>query len=184
MAYFKHDRAMVAEGALIGEGTRIWANTNIQAGAEIGRNCNICDGSFVERGAIVGNNVTIKHHVSIFSGTTIEDNVFIASNIAFINDRNPRSGKKDWVLEKTTVKKGATIGTNSVLMCGLTIGEYALIGAGSVVTKDVSPYTIVVGNPAKKAGFACQCGKKLPPNLICDCGKRYSTFQEGLKFDG
>jgi len=149
MNYFKHEKALVDKDARIGEGTRVWAFANIQAGATIGRECNICDGSFVEKGAVIGDHVTIKHHVSVFDGVTIEDDVFVGSNIAFINDRYPRSHREDpWTLEKTVVKKGATIGNNSVVLCGVTIGEYAVVAAGSVVTKDVPPYAICAGNPA------------------------------------
>ena len=162
MSFFKHEKATVHPDAKIGDGTRIWANTNIQAGAVIGKGCNICDGSFVEKGARVGDHVTIKHHVSVFDGVTLEDNVFVGSNIAFINDRYPRSHREDeWTLEKTLVKKGATLGANAVVLCGLTIGEYALVAAGAVVTKDVPPFTIVCGNPAKAKGFACICGRTL-----------------------
>jgi UDP-2-acetamido-3-amino-2,3-dideoxy-glucuronate N-acetyltransferase len=183
MSYFKHEKAIVHPDARIGEGTRIWANTNIQAGAVIGEGCNICDGSFVEKGAVVGNHCTIKHYVSIFDGVTIEDEVFVGSNIAFINDRYPRSHRKDkWVLERTWIKKGATIGTNSVIMCGLTIGSYAVVGAGSVVTKDVPDYTIVVGNPARKMGYACQCGHKLDSKHHCKtCGKKFKKTPRGLE---
>ena len=173
MNYFKHKTALVDKKAKIGKGTRLWAFTNIKAGAVIGRDCNICDGSFVEGGAVIGDNVTIKHHVSVFDGVTIGDGVFVGSNAAFINDRHPRSQKKDWVLEKTVVGKGATIGSNAVIMCGITIGEYAVVGAGSVVTKDVAPFTIVCGNPAAAKGYACHCGRKLDKNLKCSCGKRY-----------
>jgi len=178
--FFKHERAIVHPGATIGEGTRIWAHTNIQDGAKIGKGCNICDGSFVEKGAVLGDHVTIKHYVSIFDGVTIEDDVFVGSNIAFINDRNPRSHKEDWVLEKTLVKKGATIGTNAVILCGLTIGQYAVIGAGSVVTQDVPDHTIFFGNPARPKGMACQCGKKLDEELKCSCGQQYSKTDQGL----
>ncbi|MBF0384951.1 MAG: N-acetyltransferase [Candidatus Omnitrophica bacterium] len=182
MGFFKHDRALVHPNAKIGDDTRIWANTNIQEGAVIGKGCNICDGTFVEKGAVIGNNVTVKHYVSVFDGVTIEDDVFIGSNIAFINDRYPRSNRKGrWVLEKTKVCKGATIGTNSVILCGITIGEYAFVGAGSVVTKTVPPFTIVVGNPAKAAGFACKCGRKLQAELKCACGLKYKTSTTGLK---
>ncbi len=182
MAFFKHEKAMVHPGAKIGEGTRCWANTNIQDGAVIGAGCNICDGSFVEKGAVVGNHVTIKHHVSVFDGVTIEDDVFIGSNIAFINDRYPRSNRKDnWTLEKTKICHGATIGTNSVIMCGITIGSYAVVGAGSVVTKNVEPYTIVCGNPAKLMGHACFCGRKLNQYYKCVCGAQYKLDKAGLK---
>ena len=175
MGYFKHDKALVDEKAEIGEGTRIWAHANIQAGAKVGKNCNICDGSFVEKGAVIGDHVTVKHHVSIFDGVTIEDDCFIGSNIAFINDRFPRSHREDaWHLEKTLIKKGATLGSNAVVMGGLTIGEYAMIGAGSVVTKDVAPHTMVVGNPARVMGFVCRCGRKLDQKMKCAaCARQY-----------
>ncbi len=162
MSYFKHEKALVEEGAQIGEGTRLWAFTNIQAGAVIGKNCNVCDGSFVEKGVVIGDHVTIKHHVAIFDGVTIEDDVFIGSNVAFINDRYPRAHRCDpWTLEKTVIKKGAAIGSNATILCGLTVGEYAFVGAGSVVTRNVPAYTLIYGNPARIKGYVCRCGKKL-----------------------
>lgn len=182
MAFFKHEKALVHPDAKIGEKTRIWANTNIQAGAVIGAGCNICDGTFVEKGAVIGSHVTVKHYVSIFDGVTIEDDVFIGSNIAFINDRYPRSHRPDeWKLEKTLIKKGATLGSNAVIMCGVTIGEYAVIGAGSVVTKDVPSHVIVCGNPARKKGFACSCGRPLNKQLKCPSGHRYKIAGKVLK---
>jgi acetyltransferase-like isoleucine patch superfamily enzyme len=183
MGFFQHEKALVHKGAKIGEGTRVWANTNIQDGAVIGEGCNICDGSFVEKGAVVGNHVTIKHYVSVFDGVTIEDDVFIGSNIAFINDRHPRAHHEGFTLEKTRVCRGASIGTNSVILCGLTIGEYAFVGAGSVVTKDVAAYTLVCGNPARPVGYACQCGLKLDSQLKCSCGKKYIHAKAGLRID-
>lgn len=185
MGFFKHEKASVHPEAKIGDGTRIWANTNIQAGAVIGKGCNICDGSFVEKGAIVGNAVTVKHHVSIFDGVTIEDNVFIGSNIAFINDRYPRSARHDaWTLEKTLIKKGATIGSNAVVMCGLTVGEYAMIGAGAVVIRDVPPFAIMVGSPAKCVGYACVCGRKLDKKYQCaQCRRQLKMKNKKLTLD-
>ncbi|MBF0532795.1 MAG: N-acetyltransferase [Candidatus Omnitrophica bacterium] len=174
MGFFKHERALVDEGAVVGEGTRVWANAHIQNGAVVGAHCNICDGSFIERGAVVGDHVTIKHNVSIFDGVTIEDDVFIGSNIAFINDRHPRSHREgDWVLEKTLIKKGATLGANAVVLCGVTVGEWAFVGAGAVVTRDVAAHTMVAGNPARNMGFACRCGRKLNDRMVCACGKKY-----------
>jgi UDP-2-acetamido-3-amino-2,3-dideoxy-glucuronate N-acetyltransferase len=175
--FFQHPKALVAPGAKIGSGTRVWAFANIQKGAKIGKGCNICDSCFVERGAKVGDHVTLKNGVNVFEGITLEDDVFCGANTAFINDRYPRSHRQDkWILEKTVVKKGATIGSNAVILCGVTIGEYALIGAGSVVTRDVPAYAIVVGNPAKFCGYACRCGRKLDSDLKCGhCGKVYAA---------
>lgn len=181
MSFFKHERALVEEGAQVGEGTRVWAHSHIQKGAVIGADCNICDGSFIERGAVVGNHVTIKHNVSIFDGVVIEDDVFIGSNIAFINDRYPRSHREDeWMMEKTMIKRGATLGANTVIMCGITLGEYAVAGAGSVVTRDVPAFTIVAGNPARKIGLACRCGRKLDADMKCSCGKTYQLKEGGV----
>ncbi len=181
MKYFQHEKALVSKKAQIGEKTRVWAFTNIQDGALIGRGCNICDGCFVESGAVMGNFVTLKNGIAVFNGITIEDDVFCGANCAFINDRHPRSRRKDhWILEKTLIKKGSTIGTNATILCGITIGEYAVVGAGSVVTKDVAPHTIVVGNPARVKGYACQCGRTLKENLKCPCGLNYKLRPHGV----
>ncbi len=172
MSFFKHEKALVHPGARIGEGTRIWAFANVLEGAAIGAHCNIADGCFVEKGGVIGNHVTLKNHVAIWDGITLQDDVFVGAGTAFINDRHPRSNRQDaWMLEKITVKKGATIGANATIMCGVTIGEYAVVGAGSVVTKNVPAHVIVFGNPARPAGQACRCGRPLPPSLECKtCG--------------
>jgi acetyltransferase-like isoleucine patch superfamily enzyme len=176
MRYFKHEKAVVGDGAKIGDGTRVWAFTNIQGGAVIGKECNICDGSFVESGSVIGDHVTIKHHVAVFDGVTIENDVFVGSNVAFINDRHPRSHSgDDWVLEKTLVKKGASLGSNSTILCGVTIGEYAVVGAGCVVTKDVGAHAVLCGNPARQQGYACRCGRILDSGLKCSCGCQYTA---------
>ena len=174
MNYTKHDKAIVHPGANVGEGTRIWAFANILDGAVIGNQCNICDGCFIEKGGVIGNHVTLKNHVSIWDGIILEDNVFVGAGVIFINDRYPRSNRKDaWTLEKTTVREGATVGAGATVLCGLTIGRCAVVGAGSVVTKDVAAYTIVVGNPARFQGYACRCGRKLNHELKCSCGLLY-----------
>ena len=181
MSYFKHENALVHPKAKIGDHTRVWAFANILEGAVIGEHCNICDGCFIETGAVVGNHVTMKNGVEVFNGVTIGDDVFIGAHTTFINDRYPRSNRQDaWVLEKTLVKKGVTLGANSTILCGVTIEEYAVIGAGSVVTKNVAPYTIVVGNPAQLIGYACRCGRKLNDDLFCSCGLSYSIERNHL----
>lgn len=184
MNYYKHPTALISSSAKIGDNTRIWAFTNIQDDVIIGENCNICDACFVEKGVSIGAHVTLKNNVSVFEGITLEDDVFVGGNTSFINDRHPRSHRNDpWVLEKTLVKKGATIGSNATILCGITIGEYAFVAAGCVVTKDIPVHAIVVGNPAELKGYACCCGRKLNDNLICSCGLKYSLHGKELKIN-
>ena len=177
---FIHEKALVASSSKIGIGTRIWAFANIQENVFIGEGCNICDGCFLEEGVVVGSHVTLKNNVHVFQGITLEDDVFCGVNVAFVNDRNARSNRKDeWVLEKTLIKKGTTIGCNSSILCGLTIGEYAFIGAGSVATKDISSHEIFYGNPAVFKGYVCSCGKKLDESMRCSCGLMYEKDING-----
>ncbi len=129
--------------------TNIWQYSVVLPHAKIGENCNICSHCFIENDVVVGDNCTIKCGVQLWDGITLEDNVFVAANVTFINDRYPRSKNPDWHLEKTIIKKGASLGGGSVIICGITIGENAMIGAGSVVTKDVPAGELWVGNPAR-----------------------------------
>jgi acetyltransferase-like isoleucine patch superfamily enzyme len=161
MGYFKHPTALVGEKAIIGEGTRVWAFVNVMDGAFIGQNCNICDHCYIEGKVVIGNNVTIKNTVPVYDGIVLEDNVFVGPNATFVNDRRPRSRKAEWKLERTTVSKGASIGANATVMCGVTIGEYAVVGAGCVVIKDVPPYAVVVGNPARQTGWVDKDGHRV-----------------------
>jgi UDP-2-acetamido-3-amino-2,3-dideoxy-glucuronate N-acetyltransferase len=163
MDHFQHEKAIVADGARIGKGTRIWAFVNVQKDAVIGQDCNICDCSFIEGGAVIGNDVTIKNGVAVYAGVTLEDGVFVGPNAVFTNDRYPKS-RAAWKLERITVRKGASIGANATILCGVTIGEGALVGAGAVVVKDVPPLTIVAGNPARVKGKVGLDGKPAGEN--------------------
>jgi UDP-2-acetamido-3-amino-2,3-dideoxy-glucuronate N-acetyltransferase len=159
MNYFKHPHALV-ESEDIGDNTRIWAFAHILAGAQIGADCNICDHVFIENDVIVGDRVTIKCGAQLWDGIRIEDDVFIGPNATFANDHFPRSKQYPQNFLQTTIKKGASIGANATILPGLTIGKNALIGAGAVVTKDVPPNAIVVGNPAYINGYVSSLENK------------------------
>src|SRR5512136_103724 len=156
--YFIHPTAIVDEPVEIGEGTRIWHFSHVISGAKIGRDCMIGQNAFISSGAILGNNIKIQNNVSIFDGVILEDDVFCGPSMVFTNVFNPRSfisRKKEF--RETVVKRGATIGANATIVCGYTIGCYALVGAGAVVTREVPDYAVVYGNPARVRGWACQC---------------------------
>jgi acetyltransferase-like isoleucine patch superfamily enzyme len=129
--------------------------------AKIGKNCVVADYVSVGRGVRIGDNVKLENRVTVFEGVTIEDNVFVGPHVVFTNDLYPRSFNKDWKTVPTTVKQGSSIGAGAVIVCGVTIGEYSMIGAGSVVTRDVPSYALAFGNPAQIRGFVCRCGQKL-----------------------
>lgn len=187
--FWAHSMALVESKAL-GCGTRVWAFSHVMQGAIIGRDCNIGEHVFVENGAAIGDRVTVKNGVQIWEGVTLNDDVFVGPNVAFTNDRHPRSPRskaagdryesKGW-LEKTVVGDGAAIGANATIICGITIGKYAVIGAGSVVTESVAPFSVVMGVPALCRGFACICGRSLGPENImketvcANCGRSYSV---------
>lgn len=157
----------------IGAGTVIWQFTVVLPGAAVGRNCNINSHCFIENDVVIGDNVTIKCGVYVWDGITIEDNAFIGPNVTFINDKYPRS-KQEFNLLRTIVRRGASVGGNSTLLPGITIGEYALIGAGSVVTRNIPNNTVWMGNPAHQAAYVCNCGQKLDMELHCkECNTNY-----------
>jgi acetyltransferase-like isoleucine patch superfamily enzyme len=165
----------------IGAGTVIWQFTVVLPDATIGGNCNINSHCFIENEVYIGNDVTIKCGVYIWDGITIEDNAFIGPNVTFINDRFPRS-KQRFDLLRTLIKRGASIGANSTILPGITVGAYALIGAGSVVTRDVPDYTIWIGNPARQTGYVCHCGQKLDLKLHCKfCNSDYRLENGSLQ---
>jgi acetyltransferase-like isoleucine patch superfamily enzyme len=161
--YFAHPQALV-ETEDIGPGTRIWAFAHVLSGARIGSACNICDHVFIETGAVLGNNVTVKNGVAIWQGVTVEDNVFLGPNCVLTNDRNPRAyiKKSGEALETTLICANATVGANATILCGVTIGRYAFIGAGAVVLRTVPDYALMVGNPARQVGWMCRCATRLP----------------------
>ncbi len=159
--YFVHPTAVVEDDVVIGEGTRIWHFVHVRRGARIGRGCNIGKGVYIDVGVVIGDRVKIQNFVSVYRGVTLEDDVFVGPHATFTNDLYPRSFNEDWELVPTLVKKGASIGANATIVCGVTIGEYAMVGAGAVVTKDVPPHGLVYGNPARLKGFVCYCGRPL-----------------------
>lgn len=164
-----HPTADVSDGARIGEGTSVWHFAQIREGATVGRNCIIGKGVYVDKGVSIGDNVKIQNHVSLYHGVTIEDGVFIGPHVCFTNDLRPRAinpdgslkAADDWVLGETLVRYGASVGANAVIVCGLTIGRWAMVGSGSVVTRTVPDFGLVWGNPARLHGFVCACGERL-----------------------
>jgi UDP-2-acetamido-3-amino-2,3-dideoxy-glucuronate N-acetyltransferase len=181
---FVHELAL-CESDDVGPGTRVWAFAHVMKGARVGSACNIGDHVFVEGGAIVGNGVTLKNNTLVFEGVTIEDDVFVGPNTVFTNDRFPRApGVRhgQWTLTPTLVRRGASIGANATVVCGVTIGSYAQVGAGSVVTADVADHAVVVGNPARWTGWACVCGRVLGDDVTCPaCGRAYEEEPDGLR---
>jgi UDP-2-acetamido-3-amino-2,3-dideoxy-glucuronate N-acetyltransferase len=160
--YFAHETAVIDDGCKIGKGTKIWHFSHIMPGSEIGERCNIGQNVVVSPGVKLGNNVKVQNNVSIYTGVICDDDVFLGPSMVFTNVINPRSAivRKEAFLE-TIVEKGASIGANSTIVCGNIIGRFAFIGAGAVVTKDVKPYALVVGNPARQTGWISEFGHKL-----------------------
>jgi acetyltransferase-like isoleucine patch superfamily enzyme len=177
---FVHELAL-CESDDVGPRTRIWAFAHVLPGATIGADCNVCDHAFVEGGAVVGDSVTIKNNVLLWDRVTVEDEVFLGPNAVFTNDARPRAsfkkGREAWL--PTLVRRGATIGANATVVCGATVGRWAFVGAGAVVTADVPDYALVVGNPARRVGWACECGERLPEGLGCTCGRTYRLTVDG-----
>lgn len=182
--YLAHESAIIDPGCVIGKGTKIWHFTHIMPGCRIGENCNIGQNVVVSPDVVLGNNVKIQNNVSIYSGVICEDDVFLGPSMVFTNVVNPRSGiNRRGQYAGTLVKKGASIGANATIMCGITLGEYCFIGAGAVVTKNVAPYALVIGNPARQSGWMSEYGHKLlfDENGVATCpeGKEKYTLVSG-----
>ena len=170
-----HNSSFVDDGSSVGSETRIWHFSHIMSGAKIGKNTQLGQNVFVGSKAKIGDNVKIQNNVSIYDDVIIENEVFVGPSVVFTNVINPRAFiERKNEFKKTIIKKGVSIGANATIVCGVAIGKYALIGAGSVVTKDVADYSLVYGNPATHKGFVCFCGNKINDALICNnCGKKY-----------
>jgi acetyltransferase-like isoleucine patch superfamily enzyme len=153
--------AIVDKGVSLGKGTKVWHFVHIMEDAQIGKDCVIADYVYVGKGAKIGNKVKLENRATVYEGVTIEDNVFVGPHVTFTNDPYPRSFNKDWKIRPTHVKEGSSIGARTAIVCGATIGKFALVGAGSVVTEDIPAHALVYGNPAKVRGFVCRCGRKL-----------------------
>ncbi len=176
-----HNTAIVDEGAVIGSGTAVWHFSHIMSTAVIGENCNLGQNVFVGNNAVLGNNVKVQNNVSIYEGVVCEDDVFLGPSMVFTNVINPRSAvERKTEFKKTIIRKGATIGANATIICGNEIGKYAMIGAGSVITKSVKAFALVVGNPAKQIGWVSELGIRLVfenGKAICE-GENYILENE------
>jgi len=179
-----HESSFVSASAEIGEGTKIWHFCQVRDGARLGKGCTLGKGVYIDKGVVIGERTKIQNNVSVFAGVTLEDGVFVGPHVCFTNDRVPRAvnpdmtakGASDWRITPTLVRAGASIGANSTVVCGVTIGRWAMVGAGSVVTRDVPEHALVVGNPARVVGWVCVCGERLAirdrrEQARCKCGR-------------
>jgi UDP-2-acetamido-3-amino-2,3-dideoxy-glucuronate N-acetyltransferase len=169
---FIHPSANVHSSVLIGQGTKIWINVQIRENVHIGEDCILSKDVYIDHAVKIGNRCKIQNSVSVYNGVTIEDEVFVGPNVAFTNDKVPRAFNTEWKVTPTLVQRGASIGANTTVVCGITVGNYAMVAAGSVVTKTVPSHALVMGNPAKIVGYVCQCGHRLDNHGLCKaCGK-------------
>ncbi len=179
--YFVHESSYIDEDVKIGENTKIWYFCHIQSGAEIGEGCTLGQNVNVSNHVRIGNGVKIQNNVSVYEGVEIEDDVFCGPSMVFTNDLTPRAkypkGADNY--KKTLIRQGASIGANATIVCGHTVGRWAMVAAGAVVTKDVPDYALMAGVPAKRIGWVCQCGSRLNENLICEkCSQKYKIQED------
>ena len=182
--YFVHESSYIDDDVEIGEGTKIWYFCHIQKGARIGKNCSLGQNVNISNNVKIGNGVKIQNNVAVYEGVEIEDDVFCGPSCVFTNDLTPRAKypKGHEHYKKTLIKKGASIGANATIVCGHTVGEWALIGAGAVVTTNVPSHALMLGVPAVRKGWACECGALLKEGLLCNiCGRKYTEGPDGLE---
>ena len=182
--YFVHESSYIDAGVQIGAGTKIWYFCHVQKGARIGKNCSLGQNVNISNNVKIGNGVKIQNNVAVYEGVEIEDDVFCGPSCVFTNDLTPRAkypkGHENY--KKTVIKRGASIGANATIVCGHTIGEWALIGAGAVVSSDVPAHALMLGVPAKRKGWVCECGELLKNGLTCPvCGRGYKEMDKGLE---
>lgn len=182
--YFVHESSFIDNGVSIGKGTKIWHFCHVQSGADIGENCSFGQNVNISKNVKVGNGVKIQNNVSVYEGVELEDFVFCGPSCVFTNDLTPRAKypKGSAGYKKTLVREGASIGANATVVCGHTIGKWALVGAGAVVANDVPDYALMLGIPAKQRGWVCECGQVLKEDLKCTCcGRSYKITETGLE---
>ena len=182
--YFVHPTSIIDEKVSIGEGTKIWYFCHVQSGAEIGKNCSFGQNVNIANNVKIGNGCKVQNNVSVYEGVELEDDVFCGPSCVFTNDLTPRAKypKGRQAYKSTLIKHGASIGANATVVCGHTIGEWAMIAAGAVVTSNVPNHALMMGVPAKICGWVCECGDVLSENLVCKkCGRTYIKVPEGLK---